>query len=277
MNKTKTKTKTTFKKLNCHPKHNTKKYSCYDDNTLIMFKNLWNKKYPTNIIKGNNIVGIWKQLQKKIPTCTDELCWDKEFNIKPKVFAPKSPDKWKTNKNEWLSNFDIENVLNQYKETYHNFDFLGPTPIDFDTKLNGSCVTDELCKLNVADKIKNKINKIGISINLDTHEKGGSHWVSLFVDLKRKFIFYFDSCGEKIPDEIKTLMDRIEEQCKTAGIKMVQYNSVMKHQSGSTECGMYSLYCIINLLESKKSPQYFKTHKIKDSDVEKFRKIYFNE
>jgi len=245
-----------------------------------MFKNIWNKKYPNNIIKGKNVFDIWKQLQKKIPSCTNELCWDKEFNIKKKdFFAPKSPDKWKTNKNEWLSNFDIEKVLNQYKEAYPNFDYLGPTPIDFDKKLgsSNSCVTESLCNLNIADKIKNKINKIGISINLDTHEKGGSHWVSLFVDLTRKFIFYFDSCGQKIPDEIQILMDRIQEQCNKEGIKMKQYDSVhMHHQQGSTECGMYSLYCIINLLESKKSIKYFKTHKIKDEDVEKFRHIYFN-
>jgi len=57
--------KNTFKKLNCHPKHNTKKYTCYDDNTLVMFKNIWNKKYPNNVIKGKNVFEIWKQLQKK--------------------------------------------------------------------------------------------------------------------------------------------------------------------------------------------------------------------
>jgi hypothetical protein len=39
---------------------------------------------------------------------------------------------------------------------------------------------------------------------------------------------------------------------------------------------MYSLYCIINLLEGKHTIKYFKTHKIPDKDVERYRRIYFN-
>lgn len=270
----------TFRKLNCHPKHKTKKFTCYDDNTLSMFKNIWNKKYPKNKINSINLIDIWKELQKKIPTCTNELCWADTLNIKKnEYFSPKAPDEWNKNKNEWLSNFDIENVLKQYKETYPNFDYLGPSPIDFDKKLdkNETCVENKLCKLNIEEKIKNKINKIGISINLDTHDKGGSHWVSIFLDLKRNYIFYFDSCGEDMPKEINILIERIEEQCKKLGIKIKRYDSInMHHQTGTTECGMYSLFCIINLLEGKHTVNYFKKHKIPDKDVERYRKIYFN-
>ena len=263
-----------FKKLNCHPKNRTKKYTCYDDNTLVMFKNLWNKKYKNQIV-SSDVMGIWKELQQKLPTCSDEKCWSDELNIQTNAFSPKSPKDWETNK--WLSNFDIEAVLKQYKEAYPNFEYLGPSPIDFDEILGSSCVEDKLCKLNIADKIKNKINKIGISINLDKHTGKGTHWVTLFIDIEKKYIFYFDSCGRKVPTEIKKLMDRIEEQCKSLGIKMTQYDSLnMSHQSGTTECGMYSLYCIINLLEGKHTIKYFKTHRIPDKDVERYRRVYFN-
>ena len=154
---------------------------------------------------------------------------------------------------------------------------MGPSPIDFDKIIGSTCVEDKLCKLNISEKIKNKINKIGISINLDDHNGKGTHWVTLFVDLQKKFIFYFDSCGVKIPTEIKALMDRIETQCKPLGIKMTQHDSEkMVHQTGTTECGMYSLYCIINLLEGKHTIDYFKKHKIPDKDVERYRRIYFN-
>lgn len=264
-----------FKKLNCHPKNRTKKYSCYDDNTLVMFKNLWNKKYTTNQIVSTDVMSIWKELQQKIPSCSDEKCWSDQLNVQTNAFSPKSPKDWETNK--WLSNFDIEAVLKQYKEAYPNFEYLGPSPIDFDEILGSSCVEDKLCKLNIADKIKNKINKIGISINLDKHTGNGTHWVTLFIDIEKKYIFYFDSCGKKVPTEIKKLMDRIEEQCKSLGIKMTQYDSLnMSHQSGTTECGMYSLYCIINLLEGKHTIKYFKTHRIPDKDVERYRRVYFN-
>jgi hypothetical protein len=274
-----TSTQSKFKTLNCHPKHkrkNTKKkYTCYDDNTLVMFKNLWNKKFHDNKIKATSVMDIWNELKKKIPSCTDEQCWSDKLKVKTNSFSPKSPKDWKTNK--WLSNIDIKSVLQQYKEAYSNFDYLGPTPIDFDRKLGSGCVKDEICKLSIAEKIKKKINKIGISINLDVHGGYGLHWVTLFIDLEKKFIFYFDSCGDPIPKEIKALMDRVEEQCKKLGIKMTQHDSRhMRHQMSETECGMYSLYCIINLLEGKHSINYFKTHKIPDHDIERYRRIYFN-
>ena len=44
-----------------------------------------------------------------------------------------------------------------------------------------------------------------------------------------------------------------------------------------TECGIYSLYFIIHVLEDKHNEEYFKTHTITDKCVQKFRKIYFNE
>ena len=38
-----------------------------------------------------------------------------------------------------------------------------------------------------------KIFQIGIVFNLDKHDQEGSHWVSMFIDLKRDGIYYFDS------------------------------------------------------------------------------------
>ena len=65
MNRTKNIKNKKFKKLNCHPKHKTKKYTCYDDNTLVMFKNLWNKKHNDKIL-STDLLSIWNELQKKI-------------------------------------------------------------------------------------------------------------------------------------------------------------------------------------------------------------------
>ena len=54
-------------------------------------------------------------------------------------------------------------------------------------------------------------------------------------------------------------------------------NHPQEHQMEDTECGIYSLYFIIHVLEDKHNEEYFKTHTITDKCVEKFRKIYFNE
>ena len=90
---------------------------------------------------------------------------------------------------------------------------------------------------------------------------------------------FFETAGAVIDSEqIKELMDRVEKQCMEAGLKMTQHDSKkMKHQHGTTECGMYSLYCIIHLLEGKHTIDYFKKRRIPDKDVARYRKIYFNE
>ena len=48
------------------------------------------------------------------------------------------------------------------------------------------------------------------------------------------------------------------------------------HQEGNTECGMYSLYFIISLIEDTVNPNYFKSKKISDAEMENLRDRYFN-
>ena len=147
------------------------------------------------------------------------------------TFSPTRPDKWKNNPNTWLSSLDIEAVMNQYERKYKNFSFIGCSPIDFDKRLhNGECVWPELCNFDINEYYNNGVNKIGISLNLDKHTQDGSHWVSLFVDLKNKYIFYFDSNGDETPKEVKTLMDKINNQCLKLGIEMKIFESDIEHQ-----------------------------------------------
>ena len=40
---------------------------------------------------------------------------------------------------------------------------------------------------------------------------------------------------------------------------------------------MYSLFLIIELLENRKTPDYFTKKRISDKEMEHLRKIYFNE
>ena len=69
-------------------------------------------------------------------------------------------------------------------------------------------------------------NKIAIVFNLDRHDQPGSHWVSLFIDLECKFIFYFDSAGNPIPEEIKVLKDRLIKEAMEMHMKMKMKNVV---------------------------------------------------
>jgi hypothetical protein len=210
-------------------------------------------------------------------------------NIDKYIFAPDSPPEWDKNPNEWLSNIDILNVLSQYQTTYKNFLFLGPSPIDFDTKVEGrtnTCIENAICKFSIKKQLKDGKKKIGMIFNLDKSTEPGSHWVSFFVDLDERVLFYFDSTGDPIPDEIGVLKNRIMEEGQTLGIKFKYYdNEGRKHQVGGTECGMYSLFFNITMLTGevddkkmsmKQRIYLFKKGNIRDKYVEKYRKKYFN-
>jgi len=265
-------------KVNCHPRKSKKSKSCFDDSDLRYLRDQWNRKNPTKKIKGERPDIIHKQLKKFQQQCKNELCWLKmveDASMKERIikkdFAVFHPKKWKTNQHEWLSNFDISRVLSQYKEAYPEFDYIDPSPIDFDKKINNKCVTDKICKFQVNDFLKRKITKIAIPLNLDKHTGKGFHWVTLYIDLKRKFIYYFDSANNKIPTEVSELIKRIKEQTPLEELN----NQSIQHQQGGTECGMYVLFFVISMLKGR-SPTYFNKKIIRDNEVSKFRHLYFN-
>jgi len=274
-----------FKKLRCHPNKKSRKNTCLDDETIFLLKKIWNKRHPDLKINESSSDKIWIELKNNLKECHHEICWIENIisdpiskkKIKKIYYAPFAPLSWNKNKNEWLSSVDISKVLEQYKQTYSDFTFLGPSPIDFDKKIKGDvCVWPELCNLNIQSYYNKGIRKIGIVFNLDTHDKGGSHWVGLFINLNEKYIFYFDSTGpKKEPPEIKAFMDRIIEQEKNNNRNLKKYINTYEHQYGTTECGIYVLYFIISLLEKKK-PKYFTSRRITDKEMEKFRNVFFN-
>jgi hypothetical protein len=280
-----------LKKINCSPKpkNEINDFSCYTNKSLYKLRDLWNARHPDVKITANSPKEIHNQISEKLSSvCNKESCWIKqkvEFGqIQSELtdsFAPESPQEWKKNPNEWLSSIDIINVMNQYEKAYKCFNFIGPSPIDFDTKkIYGECVWDELCNFSLENQIKNGKTKIGIIFNTDPHNKPGQHWISMFINIKKKQIYFFDSTGEKPPKEIMLLVNRIIEQ----GLKLKQNinfkfdsNEGVEHQYGNTECGIYSLFFIVHMLEDKMSENYLKTHILKDEFMNKFRHIYFND
>ena len=283
-----------FVKLNCSPKNkntnkNKNKNTCYSDSDLYKLKDMWNARHPDRPIKTKNTKQIWILLKEYYATiCNKESCWVRQMTKNSKqeqelldAFAPESPKEWEKNPNEWLSSIDILQVMNQYEKKYKCFDFLGPSPIDYDThKLYGKCVWEELCHFNLAKHLQKKHNKIGVIFNLDPHYKGGSHWVSLFINIKNKTIFFFDSTGEQIPPQINKFVNTVIEQGKQLPNPIIfkfDQNYPVEHQYGNTECGIYSIFFIIHMLEDKITGHYLKTNILKDEYIENFRKVYYNQ
>jgi hypothetical protein len=291
------------KKINCSPIVKGKtinKDTCYTQDILFKIRDAYNEEHNLEEkITTNEPNEIWNILHERLAMCEKEDCWLEELKdvqLKEKIdeyiFAPDKPPEWKQNKNEWLSNIDIDEVMEQYEKTYPNFKFIGPTPIDFDTRLlekGEKCVWEELCTISLEKMLKDGKNKIGVTFNLDKHNQSGSHWVSLFVDLKDHFVFYYDSAGNDIPVEIDRLRKRLMKQAKELKNKInlkFYKNYPVEHQYGNTECGMYSLFFIITMLTGvveddtklslAKKIKLFMGGKIPDDYIEQYRNVYFN-
>jgi hypothetical protein len=278
-----------FIKLNCSPENGNNNYTCYTDEDLHKLKNIWNERHPDKPITTNKPQEIWNILKNYYRTiCNKESCWVKQIANGTKMekellesFAPQAPEEWKKNPTEWLSSLDILQVMNQYEKKYKCFEFMGPSPIDYDThKLYGDCVWEELCHFNLQEQINKGKTKIGVIFNTDPHYKSGSHWVSLFINIKKGEIFYFDSAGSDIPHQIQKLVNNIIRQGNNSK-QIIHFkfdkNYPIDHQQNSYSCGVYSLFFIVHMLEDKLTGHYLKTHRLKDKYIEKFRKIYFNE
>ena len=127
--------------------------------------------------------------------------------------------------------------------------------------------------------MKEGIKKIGIIFNTHPHNKSGEHWISMFINIDKKNILYFDSGGSKIPKEIEKLARRIQDQGKTLRPKInFKFNTTtgVHHQLEDTECGIYSLFFIINMLEENVNKRYLMNNLFRDKYIQQFREVYFN-
>ena len=280
--------KKTPDKLSCSPKpiNHINEYSCYTNKALLKLKTMWNARHEDAIITSDEPKEIHRQLTNYLAdVCEKESCWLKQHSEFGKdaadlveSFAPVSNETWKKNPREWLDSTDIIKVMKQYEKANPYFEFVGPSPIDFDTRmLYGECVWDELCNFSLSEQIKRGKTKMGFIFNTDPHNKPGEHWISMFLDTNEKFIFYFDSTGDKIPKKIKNFVKRIQEQGLLLGLD-IKYDDTHKvsHQKKNTECGMYSLFFIAYMLENKINAEFLKDNIIGDEYVAKYRNIFFN-
>lgn len=302
----------------CSPSHEEnfkKNKTCFSRAALIRLIEAWNASAasPTGTASGHQrITGyaskparvLWRLLNEKMqPQCgsagaTREGCWvDTLLGGESDALRPKKPKEWYKEPFTWLTNFDIEAVMEQYDASADpdfNYRFLGVYPIDFAGKSAfGTCLFNEICALRVAPLIKQGIKYLGLITNLDRHDQGGSHWTSLFVILDPSNpaygAYYYDSVGRKTPPEVQAFAESIRDEL--AGIYpardtaphpfRIDYNK-NQHQHANTECGIFSMaYQIrwLRLLNSRKrKPTTFEevvNINITDKDVHHLRDILY--
>ena len=86
---------------------------------------------------------------KSVYKCDTEYCLVKKLPMAETArknmltyFRPEKPKAWDKKPTLWLDSFNLEDVMNQYEQAHPEFEFIGPVPIDFDSKAGafGRCV-----------------------------------------------------------------------------------------------------------------------------------------
>ena len=286
-----------FTKGHCSPRQNSENISCLSKKGLQSIAKVLNKEYKAKINLKQSKKRLFQQIKKVMKnqsSCSTESCWikidqimgklpSKEQQIIKNSFRPFQPGEWKEKPNTWLNTNDIDNVMFQYEVKYPHFKYYSATPIDFDLDHDGKCLVSSLCNINLKNIQKDNKSCIGLVFNVDPHNKPGQHWFSMFIDLKgenreKPTIYYFDSASatkevSKVPRQILELVEELQKQTNY-GFDFL-YNDI-QHQYGDTECGVYCLHFLTEMLKGILFENYIHK-KLSDKKMERFRKRFFIE
>lgn len=234
------------------------------------------------------------EINKRIgDRCTTQKCWTRQDfirNMEEKAreefvkhtYRPDSPQ----GKFEWLSTFNINEVMTQYYKTENGFKFFGAVPMDF-ALLSGSEISSDMrddyvkngiININYDDYVNNGITKLGVIFNLDNHDQSGSHWTAMYTDLNKGVIFYFDSFGVKPEQRVRALMRKqakyLESKGKNVNTIKVDYNKI-QHQYENSECGVYSINFLVRMARGDDFDKLC-NNPVSDEQINKCRAVYFD-
>jgi len=291
----------------CAPDKKFYEGSCFTIESLKLIATEYNKINNKNLIKINDEKKkMVEQLTKAFSkSCSSQTCWlrtdivkkIKDEEIHKNTFRPNGP----STGYDWLSTSNINDVINQYENKHNDFVFLGALPNDFqELPILG------LSDIDFDDFITEGKTKIGLVINLDTHDKKGSHWVALYTDLIKNQIYYFDSLGNKPGPRIKKFNNKIlnylykkkyDKELHVGGLLKtiknnkkqsskyitllsdklndfdIRYNNI-EHQQENSECGVYSINFIIRAVKGESFDSITK-NVTTDEEINECRKVYF--
>lgn len=182
------------------------------------------------------------------------------------LFRPEGPNKGK----DWLSQVDIDNVIQQYEILHPNFHYLGCLPADH-YKLDRY----ETKNINF-DKLKEKgITKFAYVVNDEKHYQRGHHWRMLYFDTEKGYIYFVDSVGDDPIDDDKAYIDIVKKYLESKGIPVIYKVNKTEHQKGNSNCGVYGIYFTEQFLNGKTFEE-ITGGRVPDSVMDKYRDIYFS-
>lgn len=254
---------------------------CLDRQGLLHYIRLYNQHNEDQILIKPRMSDeeLVKLIHNHLTACRGkgDWCWaDQPFAAQDPVIQSRYKPKIPQQRNQWLKTTDIDKVIKPYEQLYPDFKYLGTVPLDFDKLRNF-----QFSNLNYCEMYNKGKTKLAAVFNLDTSDKRGSHWVSMFADLDKHYIAFFDSVGvSRPPKEIVHLMQSIKrqiERCVHHRFKRYVANNVnlkvnnRNIQKGNSECGVFSIYFILKCLEDSTPDEIFNDPYLTDRTVNYFR------
>lgn len=230
---------------------------------------------------------------KKQTGCKSESCAVQDAKFKKfaspyvveenlKNFKTKGP----AHTTAWLSNFDIDDALEEIKKAYADQKFWHiPFQMrDFDKTRPGDDAPDHVRNSNldsfdIIKKYEEGYRCFGVVVNTDISTGSGIHWFCLFICMRTPNITieYFNSAGQPPLDEIERWMIKtrmlLASKFPNRNVSTV-IASKEEHQTDDHSCGVYSLYYIISRVANIPY-EYFVKNLVDSSTMLKFRKFLF--
>lgn len=171
----------------CSPTSKYTQSSCISYANLKELAQIYNKVNPDKKIKiSNSKADLVRDLGKAFSTDSQRK-WLNRPQFKQLVQKTDVEDEIKPYgskyKNNWLSNFDIDKVMEQYAQKYDYFVYLLTAPIDF-AEPKVKVMYDNIADTDFYQLYQQGYRCVANVFNLDKHNQGGSHWVSIFVDMR---------------------------------------------------------------------------------------------
>lgn len=276
-----------FVKKHCTLNKKRLSYSCLTKRSLIKFAKKLSKVTKKKIPIYRNLKKTYKLISKIIKNeykCNTEICWmkikklfdglsNKEKKIYRKHYKPKLPTEVQENYKAWLSNFDIDEVMEGLKLENSDFHYYSATPIDFH-----KCTVSDLCSIDIRKHYENDKKKIGIIFNTDKSDGPGQHWIAMYIDLlgvniDNEAIYYFDSYSSSIPQQVKDLIEKIKKQGEDINMDFVVSNNNRSVQRNDFACGYYCMHFIEHMVAGEEFEKY--SGKLSDALMGKYRDTCF--
>ena len=265
--------------INALNKYIIKKSLCKKELDICIEKSKGDKDLIT-LSNNDTLKELWYKIYDVLnPICKEEECWINlkyideisNKNLRDKLRYYTFKPKFYYRKGNWLTTLDINVLMRQVNYIYKDLYYLGAQPCDF-------YIID---KDVLNDKKMYNSKQVGIIFNLDTHNKSGSHWTSLFINNNDRTIYYFDSFG-KNPNKyiIKFIKKYIENFRENYNLKQISLQDIFTiyinkkiHQKGNSECGIYAIYFLLKKLKYYNNPINDKV--ITDKQMKELRNYLF--